>query len=126
MASQRQRKQIVLEHKMGKCCVLCGTTGKLCFHHRDSVSWKLCVTWVGGVGNGAGWRSEEALLEEIAKCDLVCSSCHARYHSWKSQNNLSERFYGLLVVVAIVAQAHGKKAAIQALPNLDLDDCGTM
>jgi hypothetical protein len=40
------------------------------WHHRSPATKKFSI------GSGAFRRSRTALLEEIAKCDLLCANCH--------------------------------------------------
>lgn len=42
------------------------------------------VANVGKLVRAAGWKT---VLEEIAKCELVCANCHAE-RSWKRLNNM--------------------------------------
>jgi hypothetical protein len=54
-------------------CQKCGGvfhTAAMQFHHRDPAEKSF------NIGNCA-WRSEEVLMREIAKCDLLCANCHA-------------------------------------------------
>jgi hypothetical protein len=32
---------------------------------------------LGDISNGLSGRSREEILEEIAKCEIVCANCHA-------------------------------------------------
>jgi hypothetical protein len=52
------------------------------FDHRDPTTKEF------NVGNGTG-RSEQTLLAEIAKCDLVCANCHReRTHGNRRGSNV--------------------------------------
>ena len=57
----------------GNICAICGTQDKLIWHHRDPEAKTFSI------GNGVG-RKLEQLAAELAKCDLLCSSCHGRLH----------------------------------------------
>lgn len=53
----------------GGACELCGATDRLEFDHIDRNS--------KAFGIGRGWSlARERVLEEIAKCQLLCRSCH--------------------------------------------------
>jgi hypothetical protein len=47
----------------------------LLFHHRDSATKCFSISW--GVKSGV---SMQRLLEEIAKCDLICSNYRIKLH----------------------------------------------
>jgi hypothetical protein len=55
-------------------CVDCGQDDShyLRFHHRDPKTKEFEI--------GAGSRSHETLMREIAKCDVVCAKCHCARH----------------------------------------------
>ena len=57
-----------------KVCCDCGGTKKLEFHHLDPESKR---------GNVRFWKSEAWLVEEIAKCVILCNSCHWKRHGSK-------------------------------------------
>lgn len=63
-----------LKSAMG--CNRCGYNEHHCaldFHHRDPSQKKFNIPW--------GWVLKwSKLLEEIAKCDLLCSNCHRIHH----------------------------------------------
>ena len=69
-------RDFVREQKAGKVCAMCGQDDvtKLVFHHRDPATklFDICRTKV---------RSRQTLLEEIAKCDVLCQPCHMRKHA---------------------------------------------
>jgi len=69
-------RDFVREQRTGKLCILCGKgdVNKLVFHHRDP-STKLFA-----IGRTAV-RSKQAIREEIAKCDVLCQSCHVSLHN---------------------------------------------
>jgi len=58
-------------------CLRCDENHPSClsFHHRDPntkediVSNMVCEAW-----------SEKRILEEIAKCDVLCENCHRKLH----------------------------------------------
>lgn len=58
--------------KIGKSCIRCGFNEHPCaldFHHREK------STKVFGVSQ-MGYCSEEKIMIEIEKCDLLCANCH--------------------------------------------------
>lgn len=71
---KRQRVRLmVLTLKAAGECQQCGYDrhpAALTFHHRDPSEKKFHI------GRGKGSRSMKQLLEEIAKCDLICENCH--------------------------------------------------
>ena len=72
----------ILEQKIGKLCAICGEsdTTKLLFHHVDKAT--KCFT-LGGAGK---YYSKTAILAEIAKCVILCRSCHSRLHAIAQHN----------------------------------------
>jgi hypothetical protein len=52
-------------------CSRCGSTEKLLLHHLDPAKKISHRIW--------SW-SEERILEEVAKCVVLCSKCHASLH----------------------------------------------
>lgn len=63
--------------KEGKSCMYCGESFWACldFHHRDE-SRKLF-----NIGHpSAKFLAKKKIVEEIAKCDLICHNCHRKIH----------------------------------------------
>jgi len=61
---------------LGGCCKKCGYKkyyGALEFHHRDPSEKEF--DW-----NKMRMISEEKMLNELDKCDLLCSNCHREEH----------------------------------------------
>jgi len=58
-------------------CSQCGESHVACldFHHRDRAEKEVSVALV----IHQGW-SRKRILEEIAKCDVLCSNCHQKEH----------------------------------------------
>lgn len=70
-------RKIISEAKAGPC-LDCGSAFHHCamdFDHRDPTSKRF------GISDNL-CRNVKDLLDEIAKCDLVCSNCH-RLREWK-------------------------------------------
>jgi hypothetical protein len=61
-----------------KSCQLCGSTDRLQFHHRDPTDRTTDVRFS---------LSDERLVAEIAKCDLLCKECHAKQHVMRHGTN---------------------------------------
>jgi len=65
--------------KVGRGCARCGENAPEClhFHHRDPSEKDLEI----GAVITAGW-GKQRILDEIAKCDVLCANCHFKHH-WK-------------------------------------------
>lgn len=68
-------------------CESCGQTladlgpRELHFHHRDPATKRFRVSnWQKEFRVRPGETQEQAVLAEMAKCDLVCRSCHSEIH----------------------------------------------
>lgn len=68
-----------LKRKLG--CQSCGESDPVCldFHHRDGKQKKATVSSM------TFKTSMKPLLEEIAKCDLLCANCHRKLHHEEKQ-----------------------------------------
>lgn len=73
---RRQRKAYLVNMLGGKCmkCGYSGCTASLEFHHRDRKDKSF------GIGEKGLTGSLEKLINEVKKCDLLCSNCHGEYH----------------------------------------------
>ena len=97
-----RRKNIRLwfdQHRRKAKCQNCGLSGETCpwlleYHHRVEGSKTAAVGHL--VGNG---YSQKRILEEMAKCDILCSNCHRRHH-------YEEKLEG------VTYSDHGKKETI--------------
>ena len=67
----------VLEIKNNSFCKECGENhiSTLDFHHRDSSEKDFDISLMAGLG-----KSKKLILEEIEKCDVLCSNCHRKLH----------------------------------------------
>jgi hypothetical protein len=79
-AQQRQRsrarKRIALaEYRRARSCARCGAADSLHFHHRDPATKVADVSRM--VDHDRGW---DALWTEVAKCDVLCATCHIEHH----------------------------------------------
>ena len=66
------------EYKETLACLTCGENhpATLDFHHRDSSTKKYTISSMPGRGH-----RPERILEEIAKCDVLCANCHRKLHA---------------------------------------------
>jgi hypothetical protein len=70
------------DQKTGKQCLMCPEenpeTDPACldYHHREGEHKVLDVSVMVRRG-----FTESRILEEIAKCDLICSNCHRKHHA---------------------------------------------
>jgi hypothetical protein len=74
VATRRRQIKEILVTEAGGRCVLCGYdrhVAALHFHHRDPAAKRF------GLGAGGLTRSLASARAEAAKCDLLCSNCHA-------------------------------------------------
>lgn len=64
-------------YKQSLQCIICGESRHWCldFHHTDPSTKESNVSQMV-VQN----RSQEAILEEVSKCIVVCRNCHADIH----------------------------------------------
>ena len=78
LAAERTRKKrlvrtaYLIEYFEQHPCVDCGETDPLVLefdHLRDKAF---------DIGQGFEWRPWQVVLDEIAKCEVVCGNCHAR------------------------------------------------
>jgi hypothetical protein len=77
----------VQEQKVGKECARCGIKDSrvLDFHHLDPEQKEL------GLGSVASRRpSKQRILDEIAKCELLCANCHRILH-WEERENKGDQ-----------------------------------
>lgn len=67
-------------------CQRCGTRTDLHFHHRDPATKTRKVAYM------VRWGTER-LLAEIAKCDVLCVTCHADHH-WPNRAGAAPNVHG--------------------------------
>lgn len=78
----------------GGCCSKCGYNSNLSaleFHHRDSNQKSFGIDF-----RKLSNTKKETLLEELLKCDLLCSNCHKEHHYPEMDRNNVLRILGLL------------------------------
>jgi hypothetical protein len=70
-------KRWLSEYKSTLQCIKCGENHPACleFHHRNPKEKKFEVTRAVNC-----LLSKERVLEEIAKCDVLCVNCHRKLH----------------------------------------------
>ncbi len=76
---KRQRRVWIRSFKIG--CMQCPENHPACllFHHREPCTKTITVAEILGKGWG-----EKRILEEIAKCDVLCLNCHSKWH-WNNR-----------------------------------------
>lgn len=76
---RENKRKLVNEVKYLNGCCICGEDhpATLDFHHRNPEEKLFSIA--DGVGH-----SVPKLLEEINKCDVICSNCHRKMH-WRQQ-----------------------------------------
>jgi len=83
--TQRRRRDLVRRYKASKGCSECGEGNPLCLdlHHvvddknprlKTRFNPKTGSTWSPGWGN----MGYERIVEEVAKCIVICSNCHRK------------------------------------------------
>lgn len=76
-ASFQKKRNILIVEKAKECgCKKCGEKRSyvLDFHHRNPEEK------IANINHLLKSASEEKLLEEIEKCDVLCSNCHREFH----------------------------------------------
>ena len=75
---RKKLKQMALEYKGGQC-IKCGynkSIRALVFHHTDPKEKDF------GIGANGITYSWKRVKQELDKCDLLCSNCHAEEHDY--------------------------------------------
>lgn len=75
---RRKIKRFFATTMLGGKCITCGTTKKLEFDHIDSKTKEFNIVH----GLSKPWS---ALVEELAKCQLLCKKCH-EIKTWSLDN----------------------------------------
>lgn len=70
-----RNKELTARYLMDKACIICGEKDivVLDFDHRDPTTKRDSVSSM--LRTGFAWKT---ILEEIEKCDVLCSNCHRR------------------------------------------------
>lgn len=79
---RRALKQRFREYKRSLSCEACGLSGQespwaLDFHHHDAGREEKVTSVSHLVSGGYGW---DKIMEEVAKCNVICANCHRREH----------------------------------------------
>ena len=71
-----KKRQFCIDCKKGLKCAKCGEGHPAClvFHHRDPKEKEF------DIGDGFWSKSVERVMNEIAKCDVLCANCHKKLH----------------------------------------------
>ncbi len=74
--------EFVRQQKVGLCCKRCGNDDVrvLDFHHRDKNDKEAGIAYI----RTKGWCNKR-ILQEIAKCEVLCSNCHRILH-WEEKH----------------------------------------
>jgi hypothetical protein len=78
---QQEIRAFIQQQKVGLFCKRCGNADirVLDFHHNDKRSKEASISSMAK----RGW-SNEHILQEIAKCEVLCSNCHRILH-WEER-----------------------------------------
>lgn len=76
---QQSIRDFVKEIKQGLACIMCGEAHPACisFHHRNPAEKSFNIA--NAVHHG---YSKQHILDEVAKCDVLCENCHRKLH-WR-------------------------------------------
>lgn len=75
--NRRAKTSKWLQEYKSQGCMNCGELHLACldFHHRDATKKKFNI----GVRSSA--VAMQTLIEEVAKCDILCANCHRKLHA---------------------------------------------
>ena len=92
--TRRNNKLKLIEYKGGKC-ERCGYNkpipGAYEFHHKDPSEKDF------GISSKGETRSLEKLKNEVDKCMLLCSNCHAEIHHEINEENRNKKYNQFLI-----------------------------
>ena len=71
-----KKRKFYREYKKNLKCQQCGEAHPACleFHHRNPEEKEF------GIGHSIEKKSVEQVMNEIAKCDVLCANCHKKLH----------------------------------------------
>ena len=69
---------------VGKVCSKCGSSDGIVYHHRDP------STKLFNISNRLH-INKDRLMDEIAKCDILCKSCHDKIHEYSEEETKLRR-----------------------------------
>lgn len=75
---RERRRAFVVEYKKGKPCADCKQEFHPAVMEFDHLQYEGKEASISNLVNSM--RSEQAILDEIAKCELVCANCHRMRH----------------------------------------------
>ncbi len=77
-----QRKELLNKHKVLNGCADCGQKHEaiLTYHHKDPENKRF------GISDAAPKKGFNHIVNEIAKCEILCFNCHAIRH-WQERKN---------------------------------------
>ena len=83
---EQEIQEFIQQQKVNLSCKHCGNTDirVLDFHHVDKSSKEITIAKI----TYRGW-SNERILQEIAKCDVLCANCHRILH-WEERMGLKQ------------------------------------
>lgn len=89
--SKEKNRDWFEQYKLAFRCMICGDThpGALDFHHRDPKTKRKGVAQLVQMG-----YSQERIMEEVAKCDPLCASCHRKLE-WRRRHGIPDEVAGL-------------------------------
>ena len=79
--TRKERAQWFRDILSKESCIKCGESDIACldYHHRNPSEKE------GGVGSMVNsFRPKKKILEEIAKCDVLCANCHRKHHWYET------------------------------------------
>lgn len=76
-ARKIRNRKFVQDYKRTHPCIRCGESEPCCldFHHKDPAQKFDVLAQMANRGFGL-----TRLLEEIAKCEILCANCHRKVH----------------------------------------------
>lgn len=79
---EQEIQKFIQQQKVGMFCQRCGNTDirVLDFHHLDKSKKEMSISQIVYKGWG-----RERILQEIAKCEVLCANCHRILH-WEERN----------------------------------------
>jgi hypothetical protein len=75
-ATKKKLRDWYNEYKASLACSQCGENHPACieFHHRDPSKKDFTI------GESLYRMGKQSIIDEIAKCDVLCSNCHRKLH----------------------------------------------
>ena len=78
----------IAEYKKTLSCEICKESTPCCldFHHRDGMTKKFNISQIKDLKKTE--ITFNILVEEIAKCDVLCANCHRKEHHRRKQRKV--------------------------------------